>query len=795
MSNQLTQSVLMSRVCPSGAQQTVTGSGEVDISTYPITFYGVTYTRLYVNFMADKFTVCFTGFYDPQVKQDCIVLPPPSKSSAEVSSYGPSDRLNNYHRRMVPTIKNNHQGQTEFHNFKDSYAMLILVNFGTQATLYYYESGTPNPFVITTLVNGETFDTFNVKGSSSSLEDAFDISGCRQSGVVYRAGEAVSIDPETCSYCDETVAIQTAACGPLERCQQNGMCALVTVCTVTGPTVIDVHEQLNSVQDRCTYTLMTDSSVPDLHIMANFREHRRKDVSFVDSVTLLKGQTQIDLKQGGRALVNTTTLTLSSSAQTVEGVELSKDQTTVTAKVTASSFTISVFFDDHTAHITFTGSDEQIASLQGLCANSSSLSEVKLPEFSTNGCDVEHNDTVDSTIDCEDMTERCGLLNETIFSSCHSHTDPTPYITACADTLCSYPDVDGLYCQFMEAYARACSLRSNDTLDWRTEIGCSSPQVFCQDRICSDHEFCAQTVSGEPACFCRAIFASPYRSTDSYGDPTVCDHNSASATLVGCLLEEKGFDYTALHLNDETCRGEMDELTHMVTFSFDSSNTCGAVVTTNNSQLIYKNTIVVQNSSSVITRNDQVYIDFSCIYTQPDIKTMSFRIRDSSVVQHITSGSWNYNLTMKAYTNAGLTQAVVSGTEVRLNQKIWVELDTEGLEGSFVSVVMDSCWATDQESPSASPRYDLIIDGCANPADQTVEVEGSGMGTSTSFSFHMFQFTGSSGEVYLHCQVHLCAHDEETCTPVCNAHDRRRRSARLEYADEASAFITMAWIH
>lgn len=53
----------------------------------------------------------------------------------------------------------------------------------------------------------------------------------------------------------------------------------------------------------------------------------------------------------------------------------------------------------------------------------------------------------------------------------------------------------------------------------------------------------------------------------------------------------------------------------------------------NNSQIIYKNTIKTQNSSSdIITRQDQVSIDFSCVHTQPDIKTMAFRIRDRCVV-------------------------------------------------------------------------------------------------------------------------------------------------------------------
>lgn len=62
------------------------------------------------------------------------------------------------------------------------------------------------------------------------------------------------------------------------------------------------------------------------------------------------------------------------------------------------------------------------------------------------------------------------------------------------------------------------------------------------------------------------------------GEPTVCKHKSASLTLAGCLLEDKGIDYSVLHLNDESCKGEMNNLTHMVTFNFNSRNTCGTVI-------------------------------------------------------------------------------------------------------------------------------------------------------------------------------------------------------------------------
>ncbi|KAL4008068.1 hypothetical protein ACER0C_001920 [Sarotherodon galilaeus] len=602
--------------------------------------------------------------------------------------------------------------------------------------------------------------------------------------IYYYACKDISATVDATSTPPLLVGVTTSEDAHIERrtegAQQNYtpvMPSMVnSVCTVTGPTIIDVHSQINSIQDRCAYSLFSTPSLPDFHVLGYFKDQRRKDVSFLDSVTLRVDGHDIHLEQGGRVQcflhfvsavmqLDDSTLTLSSSPQLVHGVQLSKDQTGVTAKLSLSNLIISVFFDGDTAQILLEGPAG--SSVEGLCGNSSrSLSDLRLSKYSSTSCEMQYSEPADSTINCTSVTERCNLLKEAPFSSCNSDIDPEPYITACTDTLCKYPAVDGLNCQFLKAYARACSLH-NHTLDgWTSKTGCSS-EAFCQDRTCSDHEFCGEkTVGGDTRCFCRAIFASKYQANNSLGDPTVCMQNSASVTLVGCLLEDKDIDYSALHLKDPTCRGQVDELTHMVTFSFNSSNSCGTEVTTNNSQVIYKNIITTQNSSSdIITRHDQIYIDFSCVQTQPDIKTAAFRIRDSSVIQHLTSGVWDYTLTMQSFTDAGRKQAVESNTEVQLNQKIWVELKTDRLDGDVVVVVTDSCWATDQPLPDSTPRYDLIINGCANPADQTVQVEENGLGTSNYFSFNMFQFTGSSGDVYLHCKLHLCP-KQNNCVPI-----------------------------
>ncbi|KAK2899436.1 hypothetical protein Q8A73_012565 [Channa argus] len=773
-------------------------SSVLDISSCPITFYGQTYEQIYVSFTSENVSICFNDFYNPQTTGDCVVGPK-AKIDSVYFTISPSDPSSEYILiSAIPTIKNHLQCLLLFTFILDQMTMtnIYLANFGTQ-TAVYLSTSLSDPVVFDAHVSGTTVDSWNVTGSTFA-----DISGCRYSGNVYKPGTSVLLSSSgTCLNvsCNETAVLSTQVLTG----NSNPTVTTDTIpdsttptCTVTGSTVIDFNGQVNSVQDRCVYSLVSDDNIPDFLVLGNFQERRRKGVSFLESVKLrLDGSgVLIHLEQGGRVQLDDTTLTLNSSTQLVHGVELSKDQTGVTVKVSLSNYTTSVFFDGYTAQISLTGPGLP-SHLSGLCGNSSSsLSELRLPNYSVSGCEIQYNDTADSTINCTTMTERCNLLKEAPFTTCNSLNDPQPYVTACTNTLCKYPAVDGLSCQFLKAYSRACNLQNNETVgDWWTKAGCSAPQAFCQDRTCSPHEFCGEkTDGGETRCFCRALFASKYTSTHSLGGPTICSQDSASLSLVGCLLEDKGIDYSTLHLNDQTCRGHMDQQTHMVTFSFNNSNTCGAVVTTNNSQVIYKNAITNQNSSSdIITRHDQIYIDFSCVETKPDIKTMSFSIKDSSVIQHITSGAWSYTLTMKAYTNAKRTQAVEPSTEVQLDQRIWVELKTDGLDDSLVAVVTDSCWATSEPSPSGSLRYDLIINGCANPTDQTVKVEGNGLGTSNYFTFNMFQFTGKSGDIYLHCKLQLCVKENNDCVPVCNAASRRRRSLRSKY--EAAAFITMAW--
>ncbi|XP_054641288.1 zona pellucida-like domain-containing protein 1 [Dunckerocampus dactyliophorus] len=151
---------------------------------------------------------------------------------------------------------------------------------------------------------------------------------------------------------------------------------------------------------------------------------------------------------------------------------------------------------------------------------------------------------------------------------------------------------------------------------------------------------------------------------------------------------------------------------------------------------------------------------------------------------------------MNAYTDAERKNLLTPVMDVDLNQEVWIELSTDGLQGGAVKLVTDSCWVTSDPLPTADLKYDLIIDGCPDLNDGTVGIEGNGLGTSNYFWFRMFQFVSSS-DFYLHCEVNLCV--EQDCSPDCSQPGGRRRRALQESRGErlrdkrSGDFISMGW--
>uniref|UniRef100_A0A3B3I3H8 ZP domain-containing protein n=1 Tax=Oryzias latipes TaxID=8090 RepID=A0A3B3I3H8_ORYLA len=770
----------------------ITQKQQVSIAQCPITYYTEKYTNVYTDVSNGRLMICFKGFYNPGKSNDCIQGPVIDKNQITFNIYQ-DNSLSSTIRQKLKLLTNDLKCYSYFSFLSEGRTTALkLYQFGTQTALGlqysdYQQPGTGStdyPRYAYTLVNNE--QVHSVVASKAAVENYGDITGCRLNGFGM-ARNTVKSFPETCTTgsCSSAAVVTSTTCGDREYCDGKGSCKQRGLCTVTGPTVIDFRGQMNSVSDRCEYTLLQDQST-GFTLKANFLERRRRDVSFVDSVTLDFSQgADIQLLQGHRVLVGGSPVTLSGSVQTFNGVGLSKDQTGVTANISLGGASFSLFFDGTTAQIFI----DVLAghSYKGLCENSSSFSSSKLSSDSS--CQQQYQEKVDNTVNCTAVTQQCNILKSSPFSSCNAVVDPQPYIAACTETLCKYPAVDGLRCQFLGAYAKACQKRQVNIQNWETAAQCSSSTVMCPGRTCSDHEFCGQIDnSTATGCRCKAIFAAPYINSSSFGAPTVCQHNSASLTLVGCLLEQRGIDYSLLTLLDKTCKGQVDETTHLMTFNFTSDN-CGTIVTTKKGQVIFTNAVTLKDK---ITRKDQAYIEFSCLYKKPEVNHVAFRIQDSPVVQTVVSGDWNHTVTMKAFADSMRTQMLDRSYQVQLNQKIWVELKSSGLDENLISTVTDSCWATNQPSSDSSQKYFLIKNGCANIDDQTVQVERNGDGTLNYFSFNMFKFTDESRDLYLHCKLQLCLKQEGNCIPVCSAQGKRRRRS-AKYRQRDAAFLSMGW--
>ncbi|XP_053171554.1 alpha-tectorin-like [Scomber japonicus] len=576
-----------------------------------------------------------------------------------------------------------------------------------------------------------------------------------------------------------TAVVHFTTGADLPACQGENKCFL---CTVTGPTVIDINGQVNSAKDRCGYTLMKTTSIPGIKVHVTFKERRRVDVSFLDSVILQleDAGVKIYLKQGGKVMVGDAEKKLSTTAETVNGVALSKDTTGVMSKMSKGNYMMTVFFDGSTAQIHIKAPKASPPTVEGLCGNSMKFSDEKATDHSPKECDKEHKDDSKTGIECAKMTKRCEILKEAPFDKCKSYVDPQPYITACTNTLCKYPGVDGFKCQFLEAYARVCSLYNDDVLKgWRANVECSTNfQTLCLDRFCTADEFCGDSLTGGTRCRCRAIFASTYDKT--LGE-TKCDGSAVSVSLVGCLLEDKGIKYSDLHLFDETCKGEMDAKTHMVSMDFDTkSKPCGAMV-----RLDDEGNMINKNGVLVKTTREEV-MDLTCPFVIPnididfslDIVVTSGDSGSGGAVEYtIESGPWKYTLNMKAFSDAARTKPVTSDSTLKLNQKIWFAMEAVGLDSGLVSMVTDSCYATNVASSDDKLKYELIKDGCPHPLDKTVHVEDNGKGTTNYFSFNMFRFSGKSRDVYLHCKISLCVKSSNTCAKVVSMETRTARQA------------------
>ncbi|XP_061920377.1 uncharacterized protein LOC133660966 [Entelurus aequoreus] len=777
--------------------QSLSGNQTFDLSPCSLEFYGSSFQFIEVELGADTLKYCFTNAV---ADTECIsiISGNPADSVDTVIENATDPALEASVRSELAQLEGNLTCYLRSNVSVNGNTSMIVtfMKFGSQTALSVNLVTSMEPLqVVANLGLGIGIITTNYAGGERTKY--IDLSGCRSVDTLLFPSSSHT-SPEACvTYtCSPEAELSVEPnCGPTEICLGDNTCKpRFQICTVTGNQVIAFFGSVSSIPGLCVYSLLKPVINARFELLGAFQERRIESLPFLDrlDLVLLPSNLTISIGTSRSVRVNGEIITLPDS---IEGVMLSKDMKGVTVEISSGPISddpVSILFDGYSAYIKVPGE----VLLKGSCGHTGDPSYSSLPlAESDSSCSpppASNNSYDEVTV----ATDQCSLLMTDSFADCHPKVPVEPFHQACISLLTRYPLVDHLDCQFFEAYANACELQFEISLgDWRSSTRCTDQQAYCQDHDCNEHEFCGDSLINGTGCHCRATFALIYELDNIYGQQTECNESLASFSLIGCLLEDKGIDYTMLHLNDNACIGQKDSETHLVTFNFDSSDQCGTTITKNDSQLVFRNSLVLglPLNDTIITRNRVLEVDLSCTYTQPELSFVVFNIKSSPMVQEVVSRNWNYTLFMKAYTDVGRRVLLTPDMEVELNQQVWIELSTEGLSEQFVKVVTDSCWATNNSLPTANLRYDLIIDGCPNLSDGTVEIVGNGLGTENYFSFRMFQFVNSDN-FYLHCTVSLCV--EPDCTPTCSQPStRRRRALQRKRRDnyESSGLISVGW--
>ncbi|KAM6992413.1 uncharacterized protein LKV04_008474 [Tautogolabrus adspersus] len=134
-----------------------------------------------------------------------------------------------------------------------------------------------------------------------------------------------------------------------------------------------------------------------------------------------------------------------------------------------------------------------------------------------------------------------------------------------------------------------------------------------------------------------------------------------------------------------------------------------------------------------------------------------------------------------------------------LQQPLYFEVELMRSTNSKVSVELENCWATLDEDRTSQPRWNLIINGCANPVDpyqlilHPVWPDDRVQYPShfKRFEVSMFAFSEDkenlSQQVFVHCDMVICdARNPRggVCTGLCSNQENKVKGKRRSVSDE-----------
>ncbi|XP_067239307.1 zona pellucida protein AX 1 [Chanodichthys erythropterus] len=262
---------------------------------------------------------------------------------------------------------------------------------------------------------------------------------------------------------------------------------------------------------------------------------------------------------------------------------------------------------------------------------------------------------------------------------------------------------------------------------------------------------------------------------------TECFSNGSMSALAVKVESVPQLVPRQLTLRDPSCRPKFSN-DRFAYFSFDA-NSCGTTRTFYDGVLMYQNEITLGNGLPVYqqgrkgvpsTPDPEYRVTISCFYTLNDTRTVAFvtNLRESEPLPETGFGELQVVLRLSrdgAYNN--FYEEEDYPVVQYLRSPLFFEVVLLQSTDPQIELVLENCWATLKEGRNSTPRWDLIVDGCVNLADNyqtTFHPVTPGVVPYPShmkrFEIKMFTFVQNDvmiqDQIYMHCDAVLCDVDQ-----------------------------------
>ncbi|XP_043935028.1 uromodulin-like isoform X2 [Protopterus annectens] len=307
-----------------------------------------------------------------------------------------------------------------------------------------------------------------------------------------------------------------------------------------------------------------------------------------------------------------------------------------------------------------------------------------------------------------------------------------------------------------------------------------SRDTRCRINICRNKGVC-HIEDGIPTCYCQH----GYTGTTCQGlDAKVyCEESHIDVLVSKGFFVWRNITPASVHLKDPSCSADLqpviqghDEQYYRTRLYHLGNRSCGTEILRNGSHIIYTN--VLQTGvfgDSVITRLPNVQVNFSCAYIYEHLVHLPLSV--GSLVEFVLAEG-DFTVKMTIHMQSDFADEVTSTSPLQPSDTVYVVMKLQGKKRiKFFVLSLIACWATPNQNPSHSVKYELISDGC--PKDDTVKyLNQMGNDSVAVFNMSMFRFVEFK-DVYLHCLVQLCAPVQPgSCIVDCNAFRKKRSVPR-----------------